>query len=108
MLDPSWTSVLPSFIAIGLALATRQVYLALFSGIWLGMFLLAGNGLIGSLGDTIDRAIAVLASPGDARVIVFTLVIGAFIYTLERNGAVTGFVRFLEKSKWVTNAKRAQ
>jgi Na+/H+ antiporter NhaC len=108
MIDPTWTTVLPSFVAIGLALATRQVYLALFSGVWLGMFLLAGDGFIGSLGDAIDRSVAVLASPGDARVIVFTLVIGAFIYTLERNGAVTGFVRLLEKSKWVTNAKRAQ
>jgi Na+/H+ antiporter NhaC len=72
------------------------------------MFLLVGGGFIGSLGDAIDRSVAVLASPGDARVIVFTLVIGAFIYTLELNGAITGFVRFLEKSKWVTNAKRAQ
>ena len=108
MMDPTWTTVLPSFVAIGLALATRQVYLALFSGVWIGMFLLVGGGFIGSLGDAIDRSVAVLASPGDARVIVFTLVIGAFIYTLERNGAVTGFVRFLEKSKWVTNAKRAQ
>jgi tetracycline resistance efflux pump len=108
MIDPTWTTVLPSFVAIGLALATRQVYLALFSGVWLGMFLLVGGGFIGSLGEAIDRSVAVLASPGDARVIVFTLVIGAFIYTLERNGAITGFVRFLEKSKWVTNAKRAQ
>jgi Na+/H+ antiporter NhaC len=108
MIDPTWTTVLPSFVAIGLALATRQVYLALFAGVWLGMFLLVGGGFIGSLGDAIDRSVAVLASPGDARVIVFTLVIGAFIYTLELNGAITGFVRFLEKSKWVTNAKRAQ
>jgi Na+/H+ antiporter NhaC len=108
MIDPTWTTVLPSFVAIGLALATRHVYLALFSGVWLGMFLLVGGGFIGSLGDAIDRSVAVLASPGDARVIVFTLVIGAFIYTLERNGAITGFVRLLEKSKWVTNAKRAQ
>lgn len=107
MIDPSWTSVLPPFLAIGLALATRQVYLALFAGIWLGVFLL-GGGLFSSLGEAIERSIAVLASPGDARVIIFTLVIGAFIYTLERNGAVTGFVAFLEHSKWVTNAKRAQ
>ncbi len=108
MIDPSWTSVLPPFLAIGLALATRQVYLALFSGIWLGTFLLLGGQPLGSLGIAIERSIAVLASPGDARVIIFTLVIGAFIYTLERNGAVTGFVAFLERAKWVNSAKRAQ
>ena len=108
MIEPSWTSILPPFLAIGLALMTRQVYLALFAGIWLGVFLLLGGNPIISLGESIERCIAVLASPGDARVIVFTLVIGAFIYTLERNGAVTGFVRLLQKSNWVDSGKRAQ
>lgn len=108
MIDPSWTSILPPFLAIGLALATRQVYLALFAGIWLGVFLLPDTNPLFSLSDAIERSIAVLASPGDARVIVFTLVIGAFIYTLERNGAVTGFVRMLQQSNWVNSPKRAQ
>ncbi len=108
MTDPNWTVLLPPLVAIGLALATRQVYLALFTGIWLGYFLLLGEGALGSLASAIDAAVAVLASPGDARVIVFTLVIGAFILTLERSGGVTGFIRFLEQRKWVTNGKRAQ
>ncbi|MEP5569651.1 MAG: Na+/H+ antiporter NhaC family protein [Halioglobus sp.] len=108
MTDPNWTVLLPPLIAIGLALFTRQVYLALFTGIWLGYFLLAGEGILGSLATAIDASLAVLASPGDARVIVFTLVIGAFILTLERSGGVTGFIRFLEQRKWVNNGKRAQ
>ena len=108
MTDPNWTVLLPPLIAIGLALFTRQVYLALFTGIWLGYFLLLGEGLLGSLANAIDASLAVLASPGDARVIVFTLVIGAFILTLERSGGVTGFIRFLEQRKWVDNGKRAQ
>lgn len=108
MIEPSWTSVLPPFIAIGLALATRQVYLALFAGIWLGFFLLGDAGVSGSLGEAIEGSIAVLASPGDARVVVFTLVIGAFILTLERSGAVSGFVQYLERARWVNSAKRAQ
>lgn len=108
MTDPNWTVLLPPLIAIGLALLTRQVYLALFTGIWLGYFLLEGEGVLGSLANAIDAAVAVLASPGDARVIVFTLVIGAFILTLERSGGVTGFIRFLEQRKWVDNGKRAQ
>ena len=108
MIEPSWTSLLPPLLAIGLALASRQVFVALFAGLWLGVFLLPDSGLLVSLGMSIDRAISVLASAGDARVILFTLVIGALIYTLERNGAVTGFVQFLERTRWVTNAKRAK
>jgi Na+/H+ antiporter NhaC len=107
MSDPTWTALLPPLVAIGLALLTRQVYLALFTGIWLGYFLLDG-GVLGALAGAIDAAIAVLASPADARVIVFTLVIGAFILTLERSGGVTGFIRLLERRSWVTNGRRAQ
>ena len=107
MSDPNWTVLLPPLLAIGLALLTRQVYLSLFSGIWLGCFLLDG-GVFGSLAGAIDAAIEVLANPGDARVIVFTLVIGAFILTLERSGGVTGFIRLLERGRWVTDGKRAQ
>ncbi|WP_160153195.1 Na+/H+ antiporter NhaC family protein [Microbulbifer sp. ALW1] len=108
MTELSWLTLLPPFIAIGLALLTRQVYLALFAGIWLGFFLLNGSGFFPSLAEALDGVLAVLANPGDARVVMFTLVIGAFIITLERCGAVSGFVRFLERSRWVTNGKRAQ
>jgi len=108
MIEAHWTSVLPPVLAIGLALVTRQVYLALFAGLWLGVFLLGDAGPIGALAESIETAIAVLSSPGDARVVVFTLVIGAFIFTLERSGAVRGFVSFLERSRWVNNGRRAQ
>ncbi|QFU77244.1 C4-dicarboxylate ABC transporter [Halioglobus maricola] len=107
MSDPNWTVLLPPLLAIGLALLTRQVYLALFTGIWLGYFLLDG-GLLHSLAGAIDASVAVLASPGDAKVIVFTLVIGAFILTLERSGGVTGFIQFLERRSWVNSGRRAQ
>lgn len=108
MLELGWLTVLPPFLAIGLALLTRQVYLALFAGIWLGYFLLNDSGVLGSLAEGVDAIIAVLGNAGDARVVVFTLVIGAFIFTLERSGAVKGFVQFLERSRWVTNGRRAQ
>ena len=108
MTELTWITLLPPFIAIGLALLTRQVYLALFAGIWLGFYLLNQSGVFPSLAEALDGVLAVLANPGDARVVMFTLVIGAFIVTLERCGAVSGFVRFLERSRWVTNGKRAQ
>ena len=44
----------------------------------------------------------------DAQVILFTLVIGALIATVEASGGVRGFVRFLERNKWVDSAKRSQ
>jgi tetracycline resistance efflux pump len=56
----------------------------------------------------VESAVAVLGSPGNARVILFTLVIGALIATVEAAGGVRGFVQRLESSAWVNNARRAR
>lgn len=108
MSDPTWISILPPVLAIGLAIATRQVYLSLGAGIWLGTTILAGGNPATGLADGIERLIAVLGSPGDARVVVFTLIIGALITTIEASGGVRGFVQWLERRKWVDTPGRAQ
>ena len=40
MNDPTWVSILPPLLAIGLAIASRQVYLSLAAGLWLGWTIL--------------------------------------------------------------------
>ncbi len=106
--EPGWTSVLPPLLAIVLAIWSRQVYLALIGGIWFGYTLLAGGNPLTGLADTIDGVIGVLASPGDARVVAFTLIIGSLIATIEASGGVRGFIAWLEYKRWVNNGKRAQ
>ncbi len=108
MIESSATVLLPPLLAISLALITRQVYLSLAAGIWIGYALLAGGAPLSGLASAIDGVIAVLQSPGDARVIVFTLVIGGLIATLEASGGVRGFVNWLEARQWVNSAKRSQ
>lgn len=105
--DFGWWSLLPPLLAIVLALTTRQVYLALLGGIWLGASLLAGGALQG-LRYSIDAVVDVLASAGDARVLLFTLIIGGLIATLEAGGGVRGFIDWLKQRRWVTNGRRAQ
>jgi tetracycline resistance efflux pump len=106
--DPGWISLLPPLFAIALAIATRQVYIALAAGIWLAYTILAAWNPIAGLGGAIDGAIAVLADAGNTRVILFTLVIGALIATVEASGGVRGFVQRVEERRWVTNGRRAQ
>ncbi|MAZ86681.1 MAG: C4-dicarboxylate ABC transporter [Cellvibrionaceae bacterium] len=108
MIEPSAIVLLPPLLAILLALISRQVYLSLAAGIWMGYTLLANGSTLSGLANAIDGVIAVLQSPGDARVIVFTLVIGGLIATLEASGGVRGFVSWLEARRWVNNAKRSQ
>ena len=108
MLEPHWSSVIPPLLAIGLAILSRQVILSLSLGIWMGVWLLgAGNPLV-ALGGAIEAVIAVFSDAGDTRVLLFTLVIGALIATIEQLGGVRGFIALLQNRGWVTGPKRAQ
>ena len=108
MSDPTWISVLPPVLAIVLAIWTRQVYLSLAGGLLLAWTILSGWNPVAGLGASIEGAVGVLGGAGDARVIMFTLVIGALIATVEASGGVRGFVALLESNHWVNSAKRAQ
>ena len=108
MTDAGWYSILPPIIAIILAIWSKQVILSLFAGIWMGFTLLNGfNPLLGVTAG-LDGVINVFSNAGDARVIVFTLMIGALIATIEESGGVRGFVHYLETRRWVHNGLRAQ
>ncbi|TVP58736.1 MAG: C4-dicarboxylate ABC transporter [Gemmatimonadales bacterium] len=108
MSDPTWVSILPPVIAIVLAIWTRQVYLSLAAGVWMGWMIVEGWNPLSGLGVAIEQSVAVLASAGNANVILFTLVIGALIATIETSGGVRGFVHFLETREWVNTPRRAQ
>jgi len=108
MSDPTWVSVFPPVLAIVLAIWTRQVYLSLAAGIWIGWTILAGWNPLSGLGTSIAETVAVLASTSNANVILFTLVIGALIATVETSGGVRGFVDYLESRDWVNTPRRAQ
>ena len=108
MNEPSWISLLPTVLAIVLAIWSRQVYVSLAAGIWIGWTILEDWNPLTGLATAIEQTVAVLGDPGNAKVILFTLVIGAMIATLEAAGGVRGFVRWIEGNRWVTDGRRAQ
>jgi tetracycline resistance efflux pump len=108
MTDPSWYSILPPVLAIILAIWTKQVILSLFAGIWMGFTLLSGFNPVTGVTAGLDGIINVFTDPGDTRVLIFTLIIGSLIATIEHSGGVRGFVHFLETRRWVHNGFRAQ
>ena len=106
--DPQWYSVLPPIIAIILAIKTKQVIPSLFAGIWIGATLLSDFYPLLGLASGFDTVINVFSDAGDTRVLIFTLLIGALITTIEKSGGVSGFVAYLENRKWVHTGFRAQ
>jgi len=67
----------------------------------------SGDPLV-AIPQAIDAVINVFTDPGDTRVLVFTLVIGGLIATIEKLGGVRGFIHLLQEKKWVTGSGRAQ
>ena len=108
MSDPSWYSVLPPVLAIALAIWSKQVIPSLAAGIWMGHTLLNQFNPLSGIAQALDGTIDVFTDPGDARVLIFTLLVGPLIATIEHSGGVRGFVRFLETRHWVHNGVRAQ
>lgn len=90
-----WLSLLPPVLAIGLALMTRQVFLSLAAGIWLGFVILAGGNPAAGTFAAIDGFVDVFSDAGNTRIIIFTLVVGALIALIQRSGGVDGFVQRL-------------
>ena len=105
--EPSVLSLLPPLVAIGLAVWTRQVYVALATGIWLGWTLLSGFNPINGFAASLEGTVSVLGEPGNTRVLLFSLLIGALVIYVEASGGVEGFVRWLEKRRLVRSIRGA-
>ena len=90
-------SVVPPIVAIILAIGTRQVFVALFVGIFLGFIILQeGNILQGSL-DSIEKIVDTFKDAGNTRTVIFTLLVGVLIAYIQRSGGVNGFILSVSK-----------
>lgn len=100
-------SLLPPVLAIVLAIATRQVFLSLFAGIWVGHAVIAGGHPIKSLIAALDACINVFKDPGNTKVVIFCAAVGALIALVQRSGGVDGFVNLLRDTGVVRGRRSA-
>ncbi|MEL6388473.1 MAG: sodium:proton antiporter, partial [Pseudomonadota bacterium] len=98
---------MPPILAIGIALWTRNVFWALGAALWVSeAFIVGGNPLTGALG-AIDRSVGVLASEGNARILLFCLIIGALIAYMQQSGGISAMVERLTTSGLASTRRRA-
>lgn len=100
-------SLLPPVLAVGLAIATRQVLLSLFLGVWMGTTMLAGwNPLVGLVDVWRAYAVPQMADSWNASVLLMMFILGGFAALLERGGGAHAFAEAL-KGK-ITDSRRGQ
>ena len=104
----SWLSVVPPLLAIGLAIGTRQAVPSLLAGIWVGWIIAAGGHPLDGTAAAIQSLIDVFADPGQTRVVIFTLLMGALLLLLQRGGGVAGFLVWAGRWRWSGTRRGAQ
>ena len=90
-------SVLPPLLAIILALRTKQVYISLVVGIWLGWLVMSDwNILQGSIA-TLEGFVDVFRDQGNTRTIMFSALVGALLIFIQYSGGVQGFILRIDR-----------
>jgi tetracycline resistance efflux pump len=88
-------SLLPPLVAIILAIKTRQVFISLFLGIWMGWVILSGGNFFTGTINTIQALVDVFKDAGNTRTIMFSSLVGALIAFVQRSGGVEGFIKYV-------------
>jgi tetracycline resistance efflux pump len=100
-----WISILPPVLAIALAIKTRQVFPALFLGIWVGWTAINRWNPLRGIAGTFDAMVDTFRDSGNTKVILFSMLVGSLIVLLQRSGGVQGFIQWI-KGKGLVNSRR--
>ena len=103
-----WLSLLPPALAIGLAVASRRAIPALLAGIWVGWLIAAGWQPLAATAAAARGIADVLANPGQARVVLFTILMGILIRWMQRSGGVAGFLGWARRRPWSSSRRGAR
>ena len=103
-------SLAPAAIAITAALLLRSVLPALFLGVWLGAWVLAGLDATGLGKGLLDAfqvyVLQAVAEPDHVALILFSLMIGGLIGIISNNGGTQGIVDSVVQ--WIDSRRRGQ
>ncbi len=103
-----WIVLLPPVLAIVLALWTKEVYLSLLAGLWLGATILVGGNPILGLRELIDQLVAVFEDAGNVRILLFSLLVGGLIALVQGSGGVDGFIKWASNRGWGQTRRGAE
>ncbi len=105
-----WWSIIPPLMAIGMALLTKRVIPALFTGIWFGAMTVIGFSIGGVFQGALDTfqvyVLQEFIDEGHASVILFSCMIGGLVGIISKNGGMQGVVNII--SRFASNPQKGQ
>ncbi|MCO8267139.1 Na+/H+ antiporter NhaC family protein [Haloferax sp. AB510] len=90
-------SLLPALVAIGLTLASRQVLLSLFAGIWLGATILVGYNPVSGSARALEFVVSNVTATWNMKLLLFTLLVGAMLGMIFLSGGMSALATRIAK-----------
>ena len=107
MSEPSFLSLLPVLVTLIIALSVRNVLVGLFSGVLVGVAMIADTSLLLFLPALVkEHIVPEVADSYNASVLVLLIFIGGFVKLIEFSGGGTAFAK--TAARWVANKARVQ
>lgn len=100
-------SLLPPLVALALAFWTRNVLLSLVVSLALSELLMVLAAPLLTFPSTVDRIVAVVTSPGDAKILLFCLLVGGLLSLMRISGGISATVMRLIETGAASTQRRA-
>lgn len=105
-MDYGFFCVLPPILTIVLALITKNVFIALFLGIFFSHFIFFNWHPILALDGTLQALIRVFEDNDNTIIIIVCMLLGGLIFVIEHSGGIAGFVKLMTSQKGLIKSKR--
>lgn len=106
-IEVSALSLLPSLLAIFLALYTRNVIVSLFSGIVIGAFVLNDFSIFPSIKTLFELFVSLVTQVWILKTLAFAVLVGSIIALIEKSGGIGGFVDFMQHKTGLVKSGRS-
>ena len=101
-------SLLPSVLAILLALYSKNILLSLLGGTLLALFILNDFAFIDSFEALITLFLSLLSEAWILKTLGFAILVGSVMALIEKSGGIEGFVDYLHtKNRYVNSPRKA-
>lgn len=99
-------SILPPFVAIALALISKNVFVALFTGVFLGYIVLSGGNILIGIDRTLMSFVEVFQDIDNTIVIMVVALLGGMTLLIEQSGGINGFVDYMITKREIIKSKK--
>jgi len=106
LIELSILSILPSLLAIVVALYSRNVLASLFGGILLGLFILHDFSFLETFFSLFTLFSSLLFESWILKTLAFAILVGSVMALLEKSGGIEAFVSYMQEQKNIISSQR--